>query len=139
MRVKIEPSRAVGRIVVPSSKSMAHRLLICAALAEQNTKIVNVTPCDDVLATVDCLSELGISSTLYGSIAEIGGGNIKKSAPKRALNCRESGSTLRFMLPLALLSGNEVELVGTALNAMRTWKYSGLSPQEKKYAYFIFG
>ncbi len=112
MRVKIEKSIANGRVVPPASKSMAHRLLISAALAEENTKIVDVTLCDDVIATVDCLSELGISALLYGSIAEISGGNIKKAAPKRALNCRESGSTLRFMLPLALLSGNETEFIG---------------------------
>jgi len=112
MRVKIEKSIAKGSVVPPASKSMAHRLLISAALAKENTKIVDVTLCDDVLATVDCLSELGISALLYGSVAEISGGNIMKATPKRALNCRESGSTLRFILPLALLSGNEVELVG---------------------------
>lgn len=112
MNVKIEKSIARGHIVPPTSKSMAHRLLIGAALASENTKIVNITPCDDVLATVDCLSELGISSLLYGSIAEISGGEIRKAKPKRELNCRESGSTLRFMLPLALLSGNETVFIG---------------------------
>lgn len=114
MNVKIEKSIARGRIVPPTSKSMAHRLLIGAALSEANIKIVNITPCDDVLATVDCLSELGISSLLYGSIVEISGGDIKKARPKRSLNCRESGSTLRFMLPLALLSGNETTFIGAS-------------------------
>ncbi len=112
MNVKIKKSRAVGHIVPPASKSMAHRLLIGAALADENTKIVNITPCDDVLATLNCLSELGISSLLYSNIAEIGVGDIKRAKPKRELNCRESGSTLRFMLPLALLSGNETTFIG---------------------------
>ena len=112
MRVKIEKSRAVGRVVPPASKSMAHRLLIAAALAEGRTKVVDITPCEDVLATVDCLRELGVSSLIYGSIAEICGGNIKSAMPKGVLDCRESGSTLRFMLPLALLSGNEATFIG---------------------------
>ena len=112
MRVKIEKSRAAGRVVPPASKSMAHRLLIAAALSDGNSKIVDVTLCEDVLATVDCLSELGVSSLLYGNIAEIGGGSIKTARPKGVLNCRESGSTLRFMLPLALLSGNVTTFVG---------------------------
>ena len=112
MRVKIEKSYAAGRIVPPASKSMAHRLLIAAALSESRTKIVDVTLCEDVLATVDCLSELGVSSLLYGNIAEIEGGSIRTAMPKGVLNCRESGSTLRFMLPLALLSGNETTFIG---------------------------
>lgn len=112
MRVKIEKSRALGRIVPPASKSMAHRLLIGAALANENTKIVNITPCEDVLATIDCLSELGVSSLLYGSICEMNGCDINSARPKDVLNCRESGSTLRFMLPLALLSGNETTFIG---------------------------
>ena len=122
MRVKIEKSKALGRVVAPSSKSMAHRLLISAALAEENTKIVNITPCEDVLATVDCLAELGVGSLLYGSIAEISGGNVRNAMPKRPLNCRESGSTLRFMLPLALLSGNETEFVGAPRLLQRPMK-----------------
>ena len=112
MRVKIEKSIAKGRVVPPTSKSMAHRLLISAALASESTEIVDITPCDDVLATLDCLSELGICSLLCGSIATVDGGDIRKARPKRPLNCRESGSTLRFMIPLALLSGNEVEFIG---------------------------
>ena len=112
MRVKIEKSRAVGRVVPPASKSMAHRLLIAAALAEGRTKVVDINPCEDVLATVDCLSELGVSALIYGNIAEICGGGVKSAMPKRALDCRESGSTLRFMLPLALLSGNEATFIG---------------------------
>ena len=115
MRVKIEKSIASGRIVPPSSKSMAHRLLICAALANENTEIFDVTPCEDVLATLECLSELGISSLFTGSAATIDGGNILSARPTKPLNCRESGSTLRFLLPIALLSGNEVEFIGAPI------------------------
>lgn len=112
MRVKIEKSRASGRVIPPTSKSMAHRLLISAALSNESTQIVDVTPCDDVLATLDCLAELGIPSLMTGSIVTLDGGGLLSARPKRPLNCRESGSTLRFMLPIALLSGNEVELIG---------------------------
>ena len=112
MIVKIEKSHATGRVVPPTSKSMAHRLIISAALSEGSTKIVDVTPCDDVLATLDCLAELGISSLMAGSIITVDGGGIPSANPKRALNCRESGSTLRFILPLALLSGKETTFIG---------------------------
>ncbi len=111
MRVKIEKSKAVGKIVPPASKSMAHRLLIGAALSESNTKIVDITLSEDIKATVDCLSSIGVSSLLYGSIAEISGG-IKYEKPKYELNCRESGSTLRFMIPLALLLDEDVTFIG---------------------------
>ncbi len=111
MIVKIEKSRAQGRILPPASKSMAHRLLIGAALADSYTKIVDITLSEDIKATVDCLCSLGVGSLLYGNIAEISGG-IKHEKPKHELNCRESGSTLRFMLPLALLLDEEVIFTG---------------------------
>ncbi len=111
MRVKIEKSIATGRVVPPASKSMAHRLLIGAALSADNTKIVDITMSEDIKATVDCLSALGVNSELIGSIAEISGG-IKYVTPKSELNCRESGSTLRFMIPIALLLDEKVTFIG---------------------------
>ncbi len=112
MRVKIEKSKAAGKIVPPASKSMAHRLLIAAALSCGDTKIVDITLSEDIKATVDCLAALGINSLLYGEIAEISSDGIKNAKPRSELCCRESGSTLRFMIPLALLLGEEVTFVG---------------------------
>ncbi len=114
MRVKIEKSRAFGKIVPPASKSMAHRLLIGASLAEGKTKIVNITLSEDIKATLDCLSALGVESHSYSGIAEISSVGIKYAKPNTELNCRESGSTLRFMIPLALLLDEEVTFVGAS-------------------------
>ena len=60
MRTKIYKSQAKGEIYAPTSKSMAHRLLISAAFAEGESVISGITPCDDVLATIDCLTALGV-------------------------------------------------------------------------------
>ena len=105
MKLRINPSRARGRVSAPPSKSMAHRLLICAALCEGVSVVRGVSSCEDVLATLDCISSLGVSYERQGNDITVYGKDITKCQPSGALNCRESGSTLRFMIPIALLSG----------------------------------
>lgn len=103
MRAEITPGRLKGRITIPASKSVAHRMLILAALSEGQGIIRNVPRNEDILATADCLSA-------FGCRVDFGGENVRierkiGKAPdrgKRILPCRESGSTLRFLLPLAL-------------------------------------
>ena len=112
MRTKIYKSQAKGEIYAPTSKSMAHRLLIAAALAEGESVISGITPCDDVLATIDCLTALGVECKTSGDTVTVRGTDLRRSEPKIPLNARESGSTLRFMIPLALLSGNETVFHG---------------------------
>lgn len=103
--VTIYPGHAVGRVIAPPSKSMAHRLLIGAALATGESTVRHVAPSEDILATADCLRALGAGiegvetgictvSGLTDHGASVGG--------VRHLDCRESGSTLRFLLPLCL-------------------------------------
>ena len=60
MRLEIAPGRAVGKIQAPPSKSMAHRLLIAAAMCDGNSRIVGLPECLDVMATIDCLTALGV-------------------------------------------------------------------------------
>lgn len=103
MRVRIEPSVLSGIAVAPPSKSMAHRLLICAGLASGTSVIENVAFSEDILATLDCLKALGASVTVCGSTVTVTGCGIPKAS--ELLPCRESGSTLRFMIPLCLVSG----------------------------------
>ena len=111
---KIEKSKAAGRLNAPTSKSVAHRMLIAAALCKgQRSVIHGITPCEDVLATIDCLKALGAKIEYDGNTAVVLGIDILSATPSGALNCRESGSTLRFLLPLALLSGNEVVFTGS--------------------------
>lgn len=106
--------QAEGRVSAPTSKSVAHRLLIAAAMCEgQRSVIEGITPCEDVLATIDCLRALGVKIEYDGSRAAIEGIDFKKAKPSSVLKCRESGSTLRFLIPLALLSGEEMILSGS--------------------------
>ena len=112
MRVKIEKGRAKGTITAPPSKSMAHRLLIAAALADGVSVVRGISDCEDVLATVDCLRAFGADIELTGNVATVRGFDPTLSAPVGELCARESGSTLRFLLPIALLARNEVRFVG---------------------------
>ena len=105
MKLRINPSRAMGRVSAPPSKSMAHRLLICAALCEGVSVVRGVSSCEDVLATLDCIESLGVRYEKQGNDITVYGKDITSAVPTGALNCRESGSTLRFMIPIALLSG----------------------------------
>ena len=105
MKLRINPSRAMGRVSAPPSKSMAHRLLICAALCEGVSVVRGVSSCEDVLATLDCIDSLGVRYERCGNDITVWGKDLTNAAPSRPLNCRESGSTLRFMIPIALLSG----------------------------------
>ena len=112
MRVRILPGVASGCVSAPPSKSMAHRLLIAAALADGESVIEGVSSCEDVLATLDCLRALGVKAVSEGDRVRISGIDMRKALADGPLPCRESGSTLRFILPLALLSGNAATLVG---------------------------
>lgn len=111
--VKISPSRLCGRVTAPPSKSISHRALICAALAGGESVISNLAFSQDILATVDVLTAIGAkieqidTSTL--KVTGIGG----KPKSLGVLGCRESGSTLRFMIPICLLSPNEFKLSGS--------------------------
>ena len=112
MRAIIQPGSARGSVAAPPSKSMAHRLLICAGLADGVSVIRNVDRSEDILATADCLTALGASLEWEGSTVRIRGCDPRKSGPA-VLRCRESGSTLRFMVPLCLLSGSAMRLEGS--------------------------
>lgn len=112
MNVTIRPSRARGTVAAPPSKSMAHRLLISAALSEGESTVRGISASEDMGATLDCLAALGASYTREGDTVRIRGFDPRTSAPTQPLLPRESGSTLRFMIPIAMLSGNTVTLRG---------------------------
>lgn len=111
MNIRIFPSFARGRVSAPSSKSMAHRWLLCAALAQGESRICGVSDCEDVQATIDCLRALGARCGVEKNDVTIQGVDFC-NVPGATLPCRESGSTMRFFLPLCLLSGNAMTLVG---------------------------
>ena len=114
MRVEIKPSALHGTVTAPPSKSMAHRLLICAGLSEGESVVRRLAFSQDVMATIDCLRALGAEIRLDGDTAFVKGTDVRKAIGKTAaLNCNECGSTLRFFAPLCMLSGEERVLRGS--------------------------
>ena len=112
MRVMIKPGHAVGSIKAPPSKSMAHRLLISASMCDGVSRVHGISDCEDVLATLDCLAALGIKTERDGDTVTVYGKNWREVTPSDTLRCRESGSTLRFMIPTAMLSGKTTVFYG---------------------------
>ena len=99
MDITITPGKLKGEIRVIPSKSMAHRLLICAAFSDQPTQLVCPETNRDIEATVDCLRSLGAYIQRTDSGYEVA--PITQIPGSAVLDCCESGSTLRFMLPIA--------------------------------------
>ncbi|MBO7738038.1 MAG: 3-phosphoshikimate 1-carboxyvinyltransferase [Clostridia bacterium] len=112
MRVEITPGVATGTVSAPNSKSMAHRMLICAALAKGKSVIHGVPECDDVTATMECLSLLGARFEYNKDTVTVYGTDVCNASPVQALYCKESGSTLRFLIPVCLLCGKNLLLTG---------------------------
>ena len=114
MKRFVSKNAAEGKISVPTSKSVAHRMLIAASLCNgEESTIRGITPSEDVLATIDCLEALGVKIEYSGDTAKVYGIDFSEAVPTMALNCRESGSTLRFIIPIALLSGKDIVLDGS--------------------------
>lgn len=113
MTLTIKPSQAIGKVTAPPSKSMAHRQLIAAALCDELRAVNNLEWSEDILATLDCLQALGATVERHEHSVMIGGLDPFAAGEPVVLPCRESASTLRFLLPLALLSGREVSFTGS--------------------------
>ncbi|MBO7196679.1 MAG: 3-phosphoshikimate 1-carboxyvinyltransferase [Clostridia bacterium] len=114
MKLTINKGQARGRVSVPPSKSIAHRLLICAAMCCDGESLIrNLPSCEDVLATIDCLSALGVKIDYDGKDAKVIGVDMTTAQASEPLCCRESGSTLRFLIPIAMLSGHPATLQGS--------------------------
>ena len=105
MNAIITPSCLNGEISAISSKSVAHRLLICAAFCDKKTLVKCENINKDISATVDCLRSIGAEIDYTDeTFSIIPFNNNKKS---QYLNCNESGSTLRFLLPIAAALGGD--------------------------------
>ncbi len=112
MIVRIGKSTARGTVYAPPSKSMAHRLVICAAMCGGESRIRGISDCEDVRATVACLGALGVSVVREGSDLLVRGVDMTEAVPSGVLGAEESGSTLRFLIPVAMLSGKTVMFRG---------------------------
>ena len=115
MDLTIYPSKLAGEVTPPSSKSQAHRALIAAALGGGISTISNLADSQDIQATRRCLSALGalVEDLGPGTLRVHGLGNsIPQAGPFPTLDCGESGSTLRFLIPVALLVQGQAAFTG---------------------------
>ena len=136
MIAKIERSKACGSVTVPPSKSVAHRLLISAALAEDGeSEIFNLPDCDDVIATEAALTAFGASFEKKEGSLVVRGASMRSASVAKDIFCNESGSTLRFLIPLALLSGNSVTFTGAGKLMERPHKIYADIAKEKGFYY----
>ena len=139
MNVRIRPGKAVGTVAAPPSKSMAHRLLICAGFARGTSRISGLDYNEDILATIDCLQALGASCRVQGDTVTVVGADPRQAAPAGPLGCRESGSTLRFFVPPALMCGRQVSFTGTEKLLSRPLGVYRQLCEEKGFAYIHDG
>ncbi len=110
MDIRITPSHLSGTVEIPASKSCAHRALICAALAQGKSVITGVSMSKDIEATIGAMTALGAHFDIDDSAITVTG---ISSIPKTAdIDCNESGSTLRFIIPVAAALGTEATFRG---------------------------
>ena len=113
MKANIQPSYLKqSRMDIPPSKSLAHRAVICAALADGISRIDNIDYSVDVLATLNAMETLGAKVLKEKDHVLIQGISSIKQNHKVTLHCEESGSTLRFLIPLCSLCGHPVVFRG---------------------------
>ena len=110
MNVVITPGGLSGAVRVPASKSAAHRLLICAALADGPTRVSISSLNRDIEATAGCLRALGADIAAEGGALKVS--PVAGIPAKATLDCGESGSTLRFLLPVAAALGGSFTFTG---------------------------
>ncbi len=116
MDIKIKPSVINGTICPPHSKSILHRVLICAAFSENKTSLEDIVICDDISATIDCLAEFGVC--INSKLKDNGKSDIFINPQKNnyrnnvLLNCRGSASALHFLIPVIAATGYSVSFCG---------------------------
>lgn len=110
MNTTVSPGHRTGEVTIPSSKSAAHRLLLCAALGKERVRVRCRGISKDIAATIDCLNALGASISAQGEWIDV---TPIQRVPtgERRLPCGESGSTLRFLLPLVGALGAQAVFV----------------------------
>ncbi|MCM1578119.1 MAG: 3-phosphoshikimate 1-carboxyvinyltransferase [Ruminococcus sp.] len=114
MDIKVYPGKLSGSIDAPSSKSYSHRSIIAAALAEGTSEISGVTPSEDIEVTSNAMRLLGTDIKADGDIYKVSGGKRTVSGERLDIDCGESGSTLRFIIPVAAALGANATFHGRA-------------------------
>ena len=114
MNIIVEKSKCEGRVRVPYSKSYLHRAIIAASLSNGESVINNVTLSKDIEATIETFRKLGATITLKDNSLIIKGIKDFNSVLSMSINCNESGSTLRFLIPILSLFPYFFTLEGTS-------------------------
>lgn len=112
MRAELARGTAHGTVSAPPSKSYAHRMMICAALAHGCSRLDGIGSGEDVLATLDCIAAMGVRACRDGERLTVEGG-VPQFDEATVFPCRESGSTLRFFIPLSVALGNGAVFTGS--------------------------
>jgi len=111
MKLDLIPNKLSGSVVIPPSKSLAHRGIIAASLAKGKSKITNLNFSNDITITTNAMKGLGVDVEVFENY-EIINGSEKLIRKNKVIDCGESGSTIRFMIPISLLADGEVTFVG---------------------------
>ena len=114
MKIKIKPGNLKGTIEIPPSKSYSHRAVIAAALAEngKKSKIDNLKFSVDIITTTDIMENWGAKIKRFESALEIIGNDGKVVPKDKYVQCNESGSTIRFLIPIGITDENELVFDG---------------------------
>ena len=112
MKAIVYPGKCHGKVVIPPSKSMSHRAIICASLAEGVSTISNVAYSDDIIATINAMKALGATIEMNQDTLTITGVNSTIKNVETEVDAHESGSTLRFIVPIFSLSNQKVTFTG---------------------------
>lgn len=110
MDLRITPHKLAGTVSIPASKSMAHRAIICAALSGGISHLSGITFSKDIYATLSVMEALGASYQITGD--EIAMSGITSPRAEAVADCCESGSTLRFLIPVAAALGAKTTFLG---------------------------
>lgn len=139
--VEILPSRLRGEIHIPPSKSISHRAIICAGLSDGITRIKNIILSEDIHATIEGIKSFGaqeidVKQDSSSRLEVIVKGTKKVAAENNVIDSFESGSTLRFLLPLATLTKEEMTFIGRGKLVERPLKeyYRIFEEQNIKYS-----
>lgn len=112
MKVKVYPSKPHGTVKIPPSKSMAHRAIICASLANGVSRIDNIDYSVDIKTTIEGMRKLGAMIEEGKDYVVVQGIKNFNHLKDTLIDCNESGSTLRFFIPIFSLTDQKVRFVG---------------------------
>ncbi|MGN1182382.1 MAG: 3-phosphoshikimate 1-carboxyvinyltransferase [Faecalibacillus sp.] len=114
-QIQITPTKLKGKVSVPPSKSLAHRAIIAAGLSKGISRIENIEYSQDIKATIKAMEALGTIIEQHDDYLIINGNytfSKNNTMPGIEIDCEESGSTLRFMVPISIVKENKVRFIG---------------------------